>query len=63
MASKLSLGSTVKLNSGYQLPLLGFGVCASVPLCLSLSLSPPLSPAGRPRCHGADGMRYKVYQT
>ncbi|KAJ6439849.1 cytochrome oxidase c assembly domain-containing protein [Purpureocillium lavendulum] len=26
MASKLSLGSTVKLNSGYELPLLGFGV-------------------------------------
>lgn len=27
MASKLTVGSTVKLNSGYGLPVLGFGVC------------------------------------
>lgn len=28
MAPKLSLASTVKLNSGYEMPLLGFGVSA-----------------------------------
>ena len=26
MASKLKIDSTVKLNSGYQMPVLGFGV-------------------------------------
>lgn len=30
-AGKLSLGSTVKLNSGYELPLLGFGVREPLP--------------------------------
>jgi hypothetical protein len=30
MASKLALNSTRKLNSGYEIPLLGFGVCCIV---------------------------------
>jgi hypothetical protein len=31
MASNLSISSTVKLNSGYELPVLGFGVRRTFP--------------------------------